>query len=137
MAWQNLRHSLTVEANEDLSSHQFKIVEITSGGKAQLAQPRQGLGVLQNIPQTGEAATVAVDGETKFIAGGTIAIGNHIMSTKSGGWGIAVVSADLTPATVMGIALEGVSSGGIGTMMLRPYHIPSVVSGSFITQPNN
>lgn len=135
MAWQGNIRALTLEANADLSAHQFKIVELMSTGLAQLAQARAGFGVLQNIPEANEAATVAIDGETKFIAGGTIAIGNHIMSTKSGGWGIAVISGDLTPMQVLGVALTSAASGGIATMHLRPYTIPSVVSGSILTQP--
>ena len=77
-----------------------------------------------------------VDGETKMIAGGTIARGNHVVANSLGAV-IAVASAALTPYNVMGIALEAVASGGIFTAHLSRYTQTSVVSGSTITQPDS
>ena len=135
MSYNNRQQAITLSANADLSSHQYKIVELLSDGTCDIADLRAGFGVLQNIPQSGEAATVCIDGETKVMAGGTIAIGNHIHCVASGGWAGAVASGTLTPHTVLGIALEAVASGGIFTMQMMRYHQASVVSGSILTQP--
>jgi len=135
MSYGNNIRSLAFAADADLSAHQFKVVELTATG-VNLATARQGFGVLQNIPQSGEAATVQVDGETKLIAGGTIARGNHL-TANSGGAVVAVASATLTPYTVIGIAVEAVASGGIFTGHLSRYTQTSVVSGSTITQPDS
>ena len=86
MSYNNNQRSITLEANADLSSHQYKIVELLSDHKCDIADLRAGFGVLQNAPQSGEAGTVCVDGETKVKAGGTIAVGNHIHCVASGGW---------------------------------------------------
>lgn len=136
MSYNNRQQSLTLEANADLSAHQYKIVELLSTGLADLADLRAGFGVLQNIPEANEAATVCIDGETKMIAGGTIAIGDSIHCVTSGGWGGAVTSGTLTPVNILGVALEGVASGGIFTMHFRAQTMPTVVSGSILTEPN-
>lgn len=135
MAYSNRLECVTLEANVDLSTHQFKIVEMLSDGKADLSGLRGGYGVLQNIPESGEAGTVAIGGETKVMAGGTIAIGDHIHCVKSGGWAGAVVSGTLTPVNVLGVAKSAVASGGIFTMEFDKYHQATVVSGSILTKP--
>ncbi len=74
MAFSNRLENITLEANADLSAHQFKIVELLSTGLADIADLRAGFGVLQNVPEANEAATVAVAGDTKVIAGSNIAL---------------------------------------------------------------
>lgn len=136
MSFNNRQQSLTLEANADLSSHQYKIVELLASGLCDISDLRAGFGVLQNIPRANEAATVCIDGETKMMAGGTIAIGDSIHCVASGGWAGAVTSGTLTPVNLLGVALEGVASGGIFTMHFRAQTIPTVVSGSILTEPN-
>lgn len=136
MAYNNRQSAMAFPANADLSSHQFKIVELLATGLVDISDLRAGFGVLQNIPESGEAATVVTDGETKCMAGGTVAIGDSIHCVASGGWGGAVTSGSLTPINILGVAVEGVASGGIFTMHMRPFNIPSVVSGSILTEPN-
>jgi len=136
MSWSNRQESLTLEANADLSSHQYKIVEMLSTGNADISDLRAGFGVLQNIPESGEAATVCIAGETRVKAGGTIAIGDSIHCVASGGWAGAVTSGTLTPVNVLGVAVEGIASGGIFTMHMRPFTIPTITSGSIVTEPN-
>lgn len=136
MAYNNRQSSLPLPANADLSTHQYKIVELLSTGKCDISDLRAGFGVLQNVPEADEAATVCIDGETKMIAGGTIAIGNWLHCVASGGWAGAVTSATLTPVNVIGVAMEGVASGGIFTAHMRSFTIPSITSGSIITEPN-
>lgn len=136
MAYSNEIRAVTLEANADLSSHQFKIVEMLSTGLCDISDLRAGFGVLQNIPEANEAATVALDGETKARAGGTVAIGDNIHCVASGGWAGAVTSGTLTPVNVLGVAMSGAASGDIFTMTMQRFNIPSVTSGSVITEPN-
>jgi hypothetical protein len=130
MAYHNRITSVTHPANADLSSHKFKIVELLSTNKVDLAGGGIGYGVLQNIPAAdGEAATVAIDGETKVIAGEALTINDHI-TTKSGGWAIAVTSGDTPPLQIMGIMVTAPASGAIGTMHINRSVLHNVVSGS-------
>ena len=135
MSYSNQQRNITLKANADLSSHQYKIVELLADHKCDLAHLRGGFGVLQNIPEADEAGTICVDGETKVKAGGAIAVGNHIHCVASGGWAGAVASGTLTPHNVLGIAMESCASGGIFTMQIARYHQGTVVSGSILTQP--
>lgn len=136
MSYNNRQSSLPLPANADLSAHQYKIVELLSTGKVDISDLRAGFGVLQNVPEADEAATVVIDGETKMIAGGTIAIGDSIHCVASGGWAGPVTSGTLTPVNILGVAMEGVASGGIFTMHFRAQTLPTVVSGSILTEPN-
>lgn len=129
MAYHNNLSCRTHSANADLSSHQYKVVELLNDNAVDLAGAGLGYGVLQNIPQSGEAATVAVEGETKVIAGEALTINDHV-TTKSGGWVIAVTSGDAPPLQVMGVMVTAPSSGGIGTMHINRNVIANVVSGS-------
>jgi len=132
MAYNNQQRSLAMEAAADLSSHQFKIVELTTtANNVQLAQLNAGFGVLQNIPQSGEAATVAVDGESKVIAGAALTVGQYV-TAKSGGWAIPVNSGDAPPLKIMGQVMLGASSGGIGTITIRHMMVPNVISGDIV-----
>lgn len=134
MAFHNRLEKVTHEAAADLSGSQFKIVELNTDGKIELGSLNNGYGILQNIPQSGEAGAVAIRGASKFIAGAAVTIGDWI-SCKSGGWGIAVVSGALTPNVVLGQARTTVVSGSIGTVELNPVLNLNVVSGSIASAP--
>lgn len=72
------------------------------------------LGVLQNNPMLGEAATVMCGGITKLIAGGTIAVGALIAADANGH---AVTAA--TGAYAVGVALESAVANDIFTVLLQ------------------
>lgn len=129
MAYANNLSCVPLEANADLSSHQYKIVEMLSTGKAALAATSRAFGVLQNIPKSGEAATVAIDGESKVIAGGTLGIGDYV-TALSGGWAIKINSGDAPPVHVVGQVMASAASGFIATVLIRRNVISNVVSGS-------
>lgn len=132
MAYNNQQRSIALDAAADLSSHQYKIVELTANAnECQLAAAGAGFGVLQNIPQSGEAGTVAVDGESKVIAGAALSIGEYV-TAKSGGWAIPVNSGDAPPLKIMGQVMLGASSGGIGTITIRHMMVPNVISGDIV-----
>lgn len=129
MAYSNLVRCLGFQANADLSSYKYRVVELLSSGKVDLADLGKGYGVLQNIPKADEMATVAVSGETKAIAGGTISIADHLRVT-SGGWLVKANSGDAPGIMIMGQAMTAAASGAIFTADLRPTVLANVVSGS-------
>lgn len=74
------------------------------------------IGVLQNNPNTGEAATVAFAGESKVYAGGVINV-NAIITTNGSGRAAAAGSGDMG----VGRALEAASADGhVITVLLFP-----------------
>jgi hypothetical protein len=71
----------TIIASVDLSALQNRVVRVTGD----LADDNgEAYGVLQNKPQSGEHATVAVHGVVKSVAGAAIAAGAPLSVTNSG-----------------------------------------------------
>ena len=103
------RQYLTMVADEDLSSGQYHFVYVSGDNlcKQRNGKGAPGIGVLNNKPQSGEHATVVVEGLTRVFAGGTITAGNWITASASG-TGIAVSSGEY----IFGKAITGVASGG-------------------------
>lgn len=100
-------------ANADLSAAQYRAVTLTnSSGTARVARSTQGdraIGILQNDPDTaGHAATVAVAGISKAVAGASITAGAAV-SVDSQGRVVAVAS---TVDFEIGIALKTASNAG-------------------------
>lgn len=114
-------------ANQDLSAestYQFTPVRVVassglgvSGLAAVAPVAATGdpiLGILQNNPQLAEAATVMVEGISKVLAKGTLAVGDPIMAAPAGG-----VLKATSAKYVIGYALEPASAGDITTMLLK------------------
>ena len=95
-----------VTAGADLRSHQWKVINV-AGTLCSVAAT--GLGVLQNKPASGDDASAAYSGRSKFAAGGTITAGKAL-TVASGGWCVAANSGQVT----VGRSLEAVASGFIG-----------------------
>jgi hypothetical protein len=104
-------------AGADLSSAQFKFVESNSSGTVTVtnAAGEYVLGVLQNNPASGQAATVAVGGISKVVLGGTVSI-NDSIATDNAGKAVAASTGN----KIVGIAIKGGASGEIGSVLLRP-----------------
>ena len=68
------------EAAEDLSDYRLHFVVLNSSGKVRLPDSEEevALGVLQNAPESGEAAVVRVDGISKLVANAALAIGTMV-----------------------------------------------------------
>jgi len=134
MTTHNRLENVTLAAGADLSTHQFKIVELDANGDAVLSPLSKGFGVLQNHPDTaGQACTVAIKGLTKAFAGAAVSIGDKIR-VQSGGWALAVTSGAAHPATfhIMGRAQTAASSGGLFSLELAPQLLVGVSSGAAI-----
>lgn len=129
MAWYNNLERQSFPANADMTNYKFRVVELLSTGKVDLADLGKGFGIIQNVPLADEMATVATKGQSKAIAGGTVAIGDWVRTT-SGGWVVKANSGDLSGVVVMGQVLASAASGAICTIDLNPQAIANVVSGS-------
>jgi hypothetical protein len=129
MAYHNNLECLAYEANAALTTHKYRVVELLSTGKVDLADLGKGYGILQNIPGSGEMATVAVRGQSMAVAGGTISIADHCRAT-SGGWLVKANSGDAPGVMILGQAQTAAASGALFTIDLRPAVLANVVSGS-------
>lgn len=103
-------------AAADLRTHQFKFVRVSGEFAINLNTTNAAncLGVLQDKPNTGEPATVMVDGVTKVRLGATLSAGAEVMSNNAG----LAVAATGAAAVVMGILLEGGATNEIVTLQL-------------------
>jgi hypothetical protein len=118
MAFSQVRHSDTFKAASDFSAAQFRIVELTANAhECELGAINEGHGVLQNHPESGEAGTVAVDGVSKVIAGGAVAVGEWITSAASG-FAAVTNSGDAASRKIVGRALTACTSGGLFSMSI-------------------
>lgn len=104
-----------LKAAADLSAKQFKVMKMVGSLSVNVAGDGEaGMGILQNLPSaSGQAAEVVALGVSKVLAGDTITAGQRLASDANG---------DLVPATsgerVMGVALEGGSSGELISAMI-------------------
>ncbi len=111
----------TSKAAADLRTHQYHLARATGAGTCNVASEAAGgandlIGVLQNKPNTNQAAHIGVQGESKVVAGGSITA-NVWITTNGSGRAAAAVSGD----NVVGLALE--AAGGDGDR-IRVYIFP-------------
>lgn len=108
----------------DLRNHQYLAVRASAEATINIASEvggvsgaaKIGFGILQNKPNTNEAAQVAVLGVTKWVAGGTVTV-NGLVTYNSSGRCINAASGDI----VLGKALEGTTVDGVVlTVLLLP-----------------
>ena len=93
----------------DLSTHQYKFVDIDATGKVNLpGAGGRALAVLQGKPGSGQAAELMFSGISKVVAGGAITAGDGLKVDASG----RVVTAGADP-DVVGIALMAASGANI------------------------
>ena len=68
------------EAAEDLSDYQYHFVVLNTSGKVRLpdAEDEVAIGILQNAPESGEAAEVMIIGKSKLVANAILTIGKFV-----------------------------------------------------------
>lgn len=103
--------SFAVDAGADLSASQYKAIAV---GGTIAATSTAAMGILQNKPESGEDATLAMLGISKFRAGGAVTAGGAVAVTTSG-WLVACASGDLA----VGKSFEAVTSGSVGEGMFN------------------
>jgi len=110
MAYSENQATISLTAAADLSGKQFRFVSVDSSGKA--AAPSDGdkaIGVLQNKPAAGQAATICISGVSQVNASAAIAAGAAVTcdgTSGNEGDGKTAVSADYR----LGIALTAASA---------------------------
>lgn len=101
--------------------NQYKFVKVTGARTAGLADTTANeivVGVVQNKPQyTGSAATVAIRGVSKVLAGGNVSPGNAIKVDADGAGVAATLPADA--ALVVGVALSSGADGELVSVLLQ------------------
>lgn len=108
--------AVTLVAAADLSAKQYYAVKVDSSGEAALCSSagEAVFGVLQNKPEAGRSASVAVQGVTKMIIGtGGLTTGAQ-WQTDATGAAIDAASGDFVGGTV----LEGGNAGEYATVTI-------------------
>lgn len=130
MSFQCVGTDVSLLAAADLSAKQFYAVKVDSNGKAAVAGAGEhAVGVVQNDPTSGQAATVRIGGVTKAKAGGSITAGDRVAADASGTFVAATLakvntsdggaaSDPVIASNVFGVALEGASSGEIFAVLI-------------------
>ena len=97
-------------AGEDLSSSRYLIVQLDASGNIEIGEGGTDLlvGVLQNKPESGEAALYRFAGTTKVVASAAIAIGANVTSASDG----EAVTTTTDKDVVVGRALEAAGAAG-------------------------
>lgn len=115
----------SIVAGADLSALQYFAIALDDGLQAD--NGAEALGILQNKPKSGEQATVAYRGVSKFKAGGAITKGAKIMVATSG----YLVTAG-SGYHVVGKAFATCTSGSIGVGIFDFIAAPYAFTSSFI-----
>lgn len=107
MAYEEKLECISVPASGDLSSHQFKAMQLDANGRAALATNASDvIGVLQNNPDAaGKAASIGVKGVTKLLALSTAITPGDLIKPSTVGLGVPSTS-----ATGFARAMEALSS---------------------------
>jgi hypothetical protein len=109
----------TLTAENDLSEKQYYCVEVTGDNQVDVCDnvADRPIGILQNKPVAGEAATVRVQGVSKAVAGGAIAAGSTCGPDSDG----QVIAVTADAKTVIGIALNGAGAAGdVFSLLVTP-----------------
>ena len=110
MAFEQSKTIITLEAAADLSAKQYYFVAVDTNGKAALTgDDGNPIGVLQNKPTAGQAASICVYGVTKLYIGTESGLGagyNVGCDSNSAG------KVSDTSSFRMGVALEDPTANG-------------------------
>jgi hypothetical protein len=121
----------TFPANADLSAKQFQPVKLVTGGKVDAcsAAADRAIGILQNAPTSGHAATVRILGVSKGVSDGSgtaIAVGDLVGTNASG----VLVQKATSLYSALGYALTtSAASGTIISVLLLPGINPGTPGG--------
>lgn len=96
-------------AGADLSAAQYRAVKGNgSGNYIQCAVAgERAVGVLQNKPTSGKAATIAVRGITKMVAGAAVALNSEVMSDNQGRAVVATTGLQIIGRAVIAAGAAG------------------------------
>ena len=121
MAYAGQQICATFEAGADLSAKQYYFVKLSAANTVNVCSAITDIpiGILQNKPGSGEAATVCLFGISKVSADGTLAAGN-LIGTSADSQADAITAGTDTTVYTMGQALEAAAAGDTVSMFLNP-----------------
>ena len=110
----------TLTAAADLSAKQYHFVVLASATTVNVATAitHAPIGILQNNPESGEQAIVAISGSSKVVADGTLAAGNFI-GTSADAQADAISPGTDTTVYMTGQCLEAAAAGQTTNMLLN------------------
>lgn len=115
----------TMTASADLSAKQYHIVYVSGDNTVTFVASAGAkyLGILQNAPESGEAALVRVNGVSKLVAGTGDLTANDAVQSDTDGTGITAASGDYSSIIVLQGASDGENAtvyiGGSATAMIN------------------
>ncbi len=121
MAYAGQQICATFAAAADLSAKQYYFVKLSAANTVNVCTAITDIpiGILQNKPESGEAATVCLFGISKVSADGTLAAGN-LIGTSADSQADAIAAGTDTTVYTMGQALEAAAAGDTVSMFLNP-----------------
>jgi hypothetical protein len=117
MAVENVLLRISGPAASDLSAKQFYALQLVSGtdfsfNLATAATQKPG-GILQNKPTAGLAVDAAITGLIKYLAGGTIHVGDRLTATSTG----KLIATTTDKDGLWGMAVTEAVDGDVATML--------------------
>ena len=115
----------TMTASADLSAKQYHLVYVSGDNTVTFVASAGAkyLGILQNAPESGEAAIVRVQGISKLVTGTGDLTANDAVQSHTDGTGITAASGDYASAIVLQGAAAGENAtvyiGGAATTMIN------------------
>ena len=114
---------LSLKAGADLSAaaNQFKFVKLDANGDvvAIAAATDLPIGVLQNLPTSGQEAEIVVDGVTKLQADAALTVGLHIGTSADGQADSKVLGTDITEHVVGVVLTPAAAAGTLFAALIR------------------
>lgn len=109
MAYEQVTTVITREAGQDLSSNQFRFLDLSADGQVDpVGAGAAAIGVQQNDPDTaGYATSIAIQGVSRTEAGGSVTAGDEV-AADTDSRAVTAGSGDVT----LGVALEDASGAG-------------------------
>jgi hypothetical protein len=119
MALENILCRIGLKAVSDLRTYQFYALQLVSGtdlgANLATASTQKPGGILQNKPNTNQAVDAAFVGICKYLAGGTIHVGDRLTATTDG----TLIATTTIKHFTWGYALTEASSGDVATMWVN------------------
>lgn len=104
-----------VTAGADLSGSQYLAVKITGAAAVGLCGAGENsLGILQNDPGNGEAASVRFVGPSKAVYGGAVGAGDRLTPDANG----KLVATSATTDHIVGVAVIGGQADDVGSILV-------------------
>lgn len=104
-------------ASADLTGKQYYFVKMSASGTVTVCAGTtdKPIGILQNAPNTGEAAAVACAGVSKVSGDADLAYGASV-GTSSDGQAAAYTASDTTKYIVGSVIVDNSAAGGLATV---------------------